>query len=163
MKVERQLLATVQSKSTGETYDIRRGADGVVYCACLGWRYSRLTPKSCKHVRAYLSELESNNGATMPQQPLGAFVPQPHVIPQDVVANINNAMAAARTKAKPSLADTLLDMAKKMERGQQIAVTVIVAKMREAAQALQAGAPLAAPPMPAFQPVVGQTRVIYID
>lgn len=36
----------------GRTYavEVREGKDGVIYCTCLSWRYSK-PPKDCKHLR----------------------------------------------------------------------------------------------------------------
>ena len=46
-----QVLATVHSFSNGDTYEIRKGADGVVYCSCPAWRFGRGKP--CKHIEEY--------------------------------------------------------------------------------------------------------------
>jgi hypothetical protein len=45
-----QVLATVRSESSAASYEIRRGGDGVVYCTCPSWRFSR-EARDCKHLR----------------------------------------------------------------------------------------------------------------
>jgi len=46
------ILKEVESRSTyGKTYEIRLGKDGVVYCTCPAWKFSRGN-KTCKHLRA---------------------------------------------------------------------------------------------------------------
>ena len=45
-------LKTVESRSTpGVSYEVRLGKDGVVYCTCPAWKFSR-GAKTCKHLRA---------------------------------------------------------------------------------------------------------------
>ena len=161
MKAERQLLAQVQSQKTGDIYDIRRGADGVTFCTCPGWRFSKLRPRECKHLRAYLADVQANpNG----QQVIAN--PAPVGVSQQPWATYQQA-AAVVTKPKPTkptgLAAVLLDMAKKMERGDLYATSVIVAKMREAADAIQSAMPMVPAAVTAFQPVLGAVRVIMLD
>ena len=43
-------LATNSSKSNpNKTYDIIEGADGVIYCECMGWKMHR----DCRHLKDY--------------------------------------------------------------------------------------------------------------
>jgi hypothetical protein len=154
------VLAEVQSKSTGDTYQIRRGGDDVTYCNCKGWIFSKSVPKSCKHLRAYLADVQANpNGQQVVAN--AAYVG----VPQQPWAQYQQAAAVVMPKAaKPTgLAAVLLDMAKKMERGEQYATSVIVAKMREAANAIQAAMPTVPAAVTAFQPVLGAVRIIMLD
>lgn len=49
-----QVLATVHSFVNGNTYEIRKGRDGVVYCSCPSWRFSKERPRTCKHLQEYV-------------------------------------------------------------------------------------------------------------
>lgn len=60
---EHTLLSIVQSTTTGERYEIRRGGDSTTYCTCASWRFSKTRPKSCKHLRAYLAALGADKPA----------------------------------------------------------------------------------------------------
>lgn len=53
--------------SKGNTYQITRGKDGVVYCNCWAWRMSKDKPRNCKHLDKYF-----NKGFTpaLPSQPV---------------------------------------------------------------------------------------------
>jgi hypothetical protein len=54
------LLAQVPSESNpNRKYDVRVGADGVVYCTCPSWRFNR-APKAdrvCKHMTKLAARL----------------------------------------------------------------------------------------------------------
>jgi hypothetical protein len=46
-----EVLATVHSFTNGNTYEIRKGGDGAVYCSCPSWKFGR--GKRCKHLEEY--------------------------------------------------------------------------------------------------------------
>jgi len=47
----------------GKVYEIRMGDDGNTYCTCAGWRFSKESPKMCKHLRAYLENQQFDDMA----------------------------------------------------------------------------------------------------
>lgn len=54
-------IALVDSRTSGDSkskYEIRRGKDGVVFCSCPAWRFSKKHPKVCKHILS-MTEKES--------------------------------------------------------------------------------------------------------
>ena len=54
-------VAEVASQTTDDNkYEIRLGADGVLYCTCPGWKFSKATPRSCKHVQGLKEQLEGH-------------------------------------------------------------------------------------------------------
>ena len=50
-----KILRTVPSSSGNGSYEIRLGADARCYCTCPSWRFSKGSPKLCKHLSGFLS------------------------------------------------------------------------------------------------------------
>lgn len=50
------------SSNPNKEYELREGDDGVVYCTCPAYGFSRATPKICKHMIQW-AEMIATNGA----------------------------------------------------------------------------------------------------
>lgn len=53
------VLARFESKSSpGHYHEVRRGADGNVYCQCPSWRFQKNSPtnRTCKHIESWKSQ-----------------------------------------------------------------------------------------------------------
>jgi len=65
------VLAVAPSKTNpNKTYEIRRGADGVVYCTCPAWRFQRLRKgetRTCKHLAAFFAKQLREAEPTLPK------------------------------------------------------------------------------------------------
>ena len=62
-------LATIIG-STGKAHRIVRGKDGVVYCTCPAWAFSKSRPKICKHLKRFLSVVGSHRNPKVSIQKL---------------------------------------------------------------------------------------------
>lgn len=48
------VLSQIESKTGNGKYEVRQGNDGVVYCTCPAWRFSK--PHDCIHLREMRGE-----------------------------------------------------------------------------------------------------------
>jgi hypothetical protein len=48
-----EVLQVNISARSGAEYRIHRAHDGVVYCDCPGWKFSKAAPKTCKHLERW--------------------------------------------------------------------------------------------------------------
>jgi hypothetical protein len=69
------ILATITSKTSGKTYTITRGNDGVTYCDCPSWKFQRVSPadRTCKHINS-LSASNLKTGAVMESSEAGKLL-----------------------------------------------------------------------------------------
>lgn len=53
------VLGTFTSDS-GDDCEVREGKDGVIYCTCMSWRFSK-PPKDCKHLERIRKSIASGD------------------------------------------------------------------------------------------------------
>jgi len=60
-------IATVPSSSdVTRTYEIKRHPEtGTIGCTCLGWRFSRSNPRTCRHLAQFLARALDEWNATL--------------------------------------------------------------------------------------------------
>lgn len=66
-KIAPTVLASFPSASRpGSSHQVRRGADGVVYCTCPSWRFQHNSPtnRTCKHIESWKSQTLVPGSAT---------------------------------------------------------------------------------------------------
>lgn len=51
------------SSNPNVKYELRQGADGVIYCTCKAYAFSRAKPKTCKHMEQWADAVA--NGASV--------------------------------------------------------------------------------------------------
>ena len=49
-----KVLAQIESDNTDKVYEIRVGNDYKTYCTCSSWKFSKCSPKSCKHLERFM-------------------------------------------------------------------------------------------------------------
>jgi hypothetical protein len=72
------VLAIAPSKTNpSKSYEIRRGADGVVYCTCPAWRFQRLKSgetRTCKHIAAFAAGALTSAEPVVPKSEAGRIL-----------------------------------------------------------------------------------------
>jgi hypothetical protein len=73
------VLAKFESKSSpGHYHEVRKGADGNVYCICPSWRFQKNSPanRTCKHIEQWKRTVEVAPGVSL----MDAVGPGPEAI-----------------------------------------------------------------------------------
>jgi hypothetical protein len=150
------VLAEMTSSRTGEKYEIRFGGDGTTYCTCLGWRFSKVRPKTCRHLGIYNDDL-----LLRPEMPTG-----PVTLPSTPAAVATAVLPAPPAVRAVAPAATVFDQALGLTRRMVAAARLtlsslqIQAMARELAAQWPGPAPVAAIPTPL---VPGRVRMITFD
>ena len=50
-----RVLGIISSDTSNSTYEIRTGEDYRIYCTCMAWRMNKSDPKTCKHLRRFMT------------------------------------------------------------------------------------------------------------
>lgn len=55
-----RVIRTWPSKSNpAKSHELREGSDGIVYCTCRGWAFSKARPKTCRHMKEWAEAVAS--------------------------------------------------------------------------------------------------------
>lgn len=67
---EGRVIRTWPSKSNpNRSYELREGSDGVIYCSCPAWAFSKVRPKSCKHMVDWATSIATGGAHLAPKLP----------------------------------------------------------------------------------------------
>lgn len=164
-----EVLGVVAASDGGNPHEIRRGGDGVIYCTCKGWIFSKSTPKSCKHLRKYLLDVELNPipVATTTTHSM-AGKPSPfagaHAIPLTTPRPAGPSLEARLREMSTKLTHTAIVVTATARGGGRVLPTVadVQKLLIDAANDLAKRLPAIAVPQP-VQAYLGAVRAITLD
>jgi hypothetical protein len=169
-KASYEHITWVASKSDPtDRHEIRKGSDGVIYCTCLGWRFSKARPRTCKHLAKYYATVAVDPtlssavdlAATPPKAAKKAAIKPP----VDITAALKASLGQKPTVAQPTgptLEARLLKWATDVDRRMIADWTALAATLREAAKVVTLGAPMPVAAAP-YQPTLGAIRAIMLE